>query len=127
MTTNNCTVSPAVSKSTNYPTHLINTADYAVAEDTDEYSPDPEKSKDVPADMQHMELAALHMAALGQIGRLFRLANLMLRTEATDWTTEGLATYALEIRKTGNRLESILSEIEGPKVIDPPPEEYADY
>ena len=119
MTNSNCTASSAVSENIPYPTLVPTAADYAIAEDADEYSSQPENTEPFPSSLKRFELRALQMAGFGQVGRLYQLAKLLRESEPADLTTEALASYALEIRKTANQVEDLLTDIVGPIVNDP--------
>ncbi len=119
MTNCNTTATPTDPKNTPYPYLVANTDMHRIAEDADEYTPQPFNPGPLPWEMKRLELRALQMAGFGQIGRLYKLAKLLLGSEPGSWTAEQLQAYALEIRKTANRLEDLLMEIIGPIVNDP--------
>ncbi len=118
MTAWNCTSSPAVSKNSNYPTLLSNATVYGVAEDTDEYSPEPTPPEYFSKTLKQIELRALQTAGYAHVGRLYTLANLLQESDPGEMTTEQLTECAEELRKTGNKLESLLSEIVSPLIED---------
>ena len=108
MTISNCTVSPAVSKNTNYPTHQSNTTNYHIAEDADDYQSGAINRKTLPQEIKCCEVWSLEMAMLGQIERLNKLSCLLRRTHPDDRTIAQLNAYARELRKTGRQMETLL-------------------
>ena len=119
MTNTNCTASSAVSESKPYPTLITNSDYHHVAEETDDYNPHSLNPNPFPNTLKRYELRALQMAGFGQVGRLYKLAKLLLETDPGKWTAEQHTSYALEIRKTANQLEDLLTDIVGPLVNDP--------
>ena len=119
MTNHDCTTSSAVSESKAYPTLITNSDYHHIAEETDDYHPHSQNPDPFPSTLKRHELRALQMAGFGQVGRLYKLAKMLLDADASEWTAEQLKNYALEIRKTGNQLEDLLTDIVGPLVNDP--------
>ncbi len=118
MTNSNCTVSSAVSETKSYPTHISNAADYRVAEDTEDYSPEPTPPEYFTKTLKQIELRALQTAGYAHVGRLYTLANLLQETAPGEMTAEQLTECAEELRKTGNKLEGLLREIVSPLIDD---------
>ena len=118
MTTKYCTASSTVSKNISYPTLVSKAAEYHVAEDTDDYTPNRE-IENIPEALKRYELRAMRTATMGQIGRLYELSRLLENSEATDWTTEELTACALEIHKTATEIQHITYEMVGPYINQP--------
>ena len=118
MTDSNSTTSPAVSKNINYPTLKSNAAVYGVAEDSDDYSPEPTPPEYFSKTLKQIELRALQTAGYAHVGRLFTLSNLLQESEPGEITTEQLTECAEELRKTGSKLENVLTEIVSPLISD---------
>ncbi len=118
MTARNCTATPADSKNINYPTLVSNAAVYGVAEDTDDYSPEPKPPEYFSKTLKQIELRALQTAGYAHVGRLYTLANLLQESDPGEMTAEQLTDCAEELRKTGSKLESLLREIVNPLIDD---------
>ena len=118
MTDSNSTTSPAVSKNISYPTHISNAAAYGVAEDSEDNSPAPTPPEYFSKTLKQIELRALQTAGYAHVGRLFTLSNLLQESEPGGITAEQLTECAEELRKTGSKLESLLSEIVSPLISD---------
>ena len=112
MTNPNSTTSPAVTKNISYPTHLSNTAEYRVAEDSDDYSSSPSDIEAHTWEIKRIEMWSLEFATVGQIERLYKLASLLLQqAKSQDHAPAQIETCALEIRKTGRQLETLLNKM----------------
>ncbi len=118
MTNTNCTASSAVSETIAYPTLITQRDKYHIAEETDDYSPEPTPPEYFTKTLKQIELRALQTAGCAHVGRLFTLANLLQETAPGEMTAEQLTECAEELRKTGNKLESLLSEIVSPLIED---------
>ncbi len=118
MTISNCITSSAVSETKSYPTLISNAADNRVAEDTEDYSPEPTPPEYFTKTLKQIELRALQTAGYAHVGRLFTLANLLQESDPGEMTAEQLTDCAEELRKTGSKLESLLSEIVSPLIED---------
>ncbi len=119
MTNHNSTTSSADSGNKSYPTPVTNLADYRVAEDTDDYTPQPAKPEAIPAEMKRYELRAKHMTSMGHIGRLYQLSRLLEETQAIDWTPAEIAAYAKEIHKTATDIQYNIIDMISPLINDP--------
>ena len=118
MTNSNSTTSPAVTKNISYPTPISKAANYRVAEDTDDYSTSPTTPDPFTKTLKQIELRALQTAGYAHVGRLFTLSNLLQESDPAGMTAEQLTECAEELRKTGSKLESLLTEIVSPLISD---------
>ncbi len=118
MTNSNSTTSSAVSENLNYPTPVTNATVYGVAEDSDDYNPDPTPPEYFTKTLKQIELRALQTAGCAHVGRLFTLANLLQESDPGEMTAEQITDCAEELRKTGSKLESLLREIVSPLIDD---------
>ena len=110
MTARNCTTTPADSKNINYPTLVSNVAVYGVAEDSDDYSSSPSDIEAHTWEIKRIEMWSLEFATVGQIERLYRLASLLLQNPQ-DRIAAQIDACALEVRKTGRQLETLLNKM----------------
>ena len=112
MTARNCTATPADSKNINYPTRLSNATVYAVAEDSDDYSSTPANSEAFIKEIKCIEMWSLEFATVGQIERLYNLASQLLQqAKSGEHAPAQIETCALEVRKTGRQLETLLHKM----------------
>ena len=116
MTNHNSTTSSALSENISYPALVSNAADHRIAEDTDDYSPQPANTEAIPAEMKRYELRAMHMTTMGQIGRLYQLSRLLEETQAVGWTPEEIAAYAKEIHKTATDIQYNIRDMISPLI-----------
>ena len=124
MTTHDCTANPADLKNTPYLYPVISSSKpLQVAEDSDDYDAAPMNDETLPWGLKQAELKALRTAASGQVGRLYRLANLIIQNEPVGRSQDDLKQIAYQIRNAASTLEDTLHAIVGPMVDDPEPDE----
>ena len=125
MTTRDCTETTADLENNLYTYPVISSSKpLYIAEDSDDgYN----KSADTPPliedtlqwDVKIAELKALRTTASGQVGRLYKLASLLIQNEPIDKTAEELKQLGLDIRNAASILEDTVHTIVGPLVDNP--------
>jgi hypothetical protein len=128
MTARECTASSADLENTAYLYPVISSPDpLHIAEEGDDYgeNPDtlPKNDEALVWVLKQGEIRALTTASSGQVGRLYRLANLLINSDPIGRPAEDLEKLGLEVRNAASILEETLYAIVGPIIDDPEPDE----
>ena len=124
MTISNSTLSPRVSKSTTYPISVNNPAFHQVAEDPEDYSVQP-LMEGFLSEVKRYEIQALRTEISAQIGRLFRLADLLLDTDPANWPPKKLEKFGMEMTNATHRIEDYFEELFEPLIDKPKSEDHS--
>ncbi len=124
MTKRDCMTYTAQSEKTSYLFPVAShTSCFHIAEDSDDYDVKPSTVDSLSLELKRVELRALRTAASAQIGRLYRLANLLLEPETIDHSKDVSIQISLEVRNAASILEESLHAIVGSIIDDPEPSE----
>lgn len=119
MTNSNCTASSVDLKNTTYLYPVISSSKpLHLNEDGDEYSVSSLTEDTLQWDIKRAELKALRTTASGQVGRLYKLATLLIQNEPIDRMAEDLKQVGLDVRNAASILEDTVQAIVGPMVDD---------
>lgn len=119
MTTRDCTASATDLENPTYLYPVISSSKpLQVNEDSEDYSVPPLTEDTLQWDIKRAELKALCITASAQVGRLYKLASLLIENEP-DRMAEDLKQLGQDVRNAASVLEDTVHAIVDPLVNDP--------